>query len=555
LKNRDLIIKTARRLDKFNLDELIVVSELGEKEVTEILSDLVKQQIVLKNNNTYFFNTKKSSEVNDNSDTEQVNIVNPIVIEEEEGYEEFLKFNEETQNRIRAYVELFNIISNTGTKNINKIIELFNETSGYPRVAPSTFTKIRKKYSQYGFRGILPKFSKHVTVSIPDEIYVYFKKYYLTNEKLSATEAIYRAQKELQSKHKIEQPYAYDSKPFIRKVRTEFTKEQIEYFRNKIEAPKVKNEVVKVKEPLDMKFEKAAYIYLKHLKMENKLERLLHDKTNYKNHLKPYFDNLSIREITTKVVAQFKQSMFDSGYQLVSVNTYIALLKKIIQTVCPQTNSLVTRGNNRKNVYCVDMNILSDKEIVDLLYLCYKKYPSAYPAIYLTLSTGASIPEILALTWERINFEDNTIFLKYFLFENRLVMNRCGSTIRKLKIDYSILNILKKKFEKTKPELTDFVFKFDSPKFPQQYIESVVLKSLSAHLGTIKLRPSDLQHNFVNLCLKQNIPITYIQKALGYYGLPNFVKIYKDLIETLEKGNYNPLNRIYTEAKLEYKIK
>ena len=54
MKSRDLIIKTARRLDKFNLDELIVVSELDEKEVTEILSDLVKQQIILKNNNTYF---------------------------------------------------------------------------------------------------------------------------------------------------------------------------------------------------------------------------------------------------------------------------------------------------------------------------------------------------------------------------------------------------------------------------------------------------------------------------------------------------------------------
>ena len=302
--------------------------------------------------------------------------------------------------------------------------------------------------------------------------------------------------------------------------------------------------VIKVKEPLDMTLEKAAYIYLKHLKMENKLERLMHDKTNYKNHLKPYFDNLTIREITTKVVAQYKQNMFDNGYQLTSVNIYITLLKLIIKNVCPQTNSLVSRGNTRKNVYCVDMNILSDEEIIKLLYLCHKKYQSAYPVIYLTLSTGASVPEILGLTWERINFEDNTIFLKYFLFEQRLVMNRCGSTIRNLKIDDRISNILKKKFKEIKPELTDFVFKFDSPKYSQQYIENVVLRGLSAHLGIIKLRPSDLQHNFVNLCLKQNIPLTFIQKSIGHYGLGNFVKIYKELIENLENGNYNPLDKI-----------
>ena len=103
---------------------------------------------------------------------------------------------------------------------------------------------------------------------------------------------------------------------------------------------------------------------------------------------------------------------------------------------------------------------------------------------------------------------------------------------------------LEKKFEGTEPELTDFVFKFDSPKSPQQYIENVVLRGLSAHLGIVRLHPSDLQHNFVNMCLKQNIPITFVQKALGYYGLPNFIRIYKDLIANLDNGNYNPLNKI-----------
>lgn len=164
----------ARRLDKFNLDELIVISELNEKEVTEILSDLVKHQIILKNNNMYFFNIKRKSKINEDN----VGIINeakPIVIDEEDGYEDFLKLSEETQNRVRAYVELLNIVNQTGRKNVNKIIELFNETSNYPRITPSTFTRIRKKYNQYGFRGILPKFSKHITVSIPDEIYVYFK--------------------------------------------------------------------------------------------------------------------------------------------------------------------------------------------------------------------------------------------------------------------------------------------------------------------------------------------------------------------------------------------
>lgn len=45
------------------------------------------------------------------------------------------------------------------------------------------------------------------------------------------------------------------------------------------------------------------------------------------------------------------------------------------------------------------MNILSDKEITELPSICGKKYLSAYPVIYISLSTGTSVPEILALTW------------------------------------------------------------------------------------------------------------------------------------------------------------
>ena len=123
-------------------------------------------------------------------------------------------------------------------------------------------------------------------------------------------------------------------------------------------------------------------------------------------------------------------------------------------------------------------------------------------------------------------------------------MNRFGSTIRKLKFDDNVSGILKKKFEKTKPKLTDFVFTFKPPRLPQQYIENAVLRGLSAELGIVRLRPSDMPHNFVNMCLKQNVPITFIQKALGYYGLPNFIRIYKDLIANFDNGNYNPLNKI-----------
>jgi integrase len=192
----------------------------------------------------------------------------------------------------------------------------------------------------------------------------------------------------------------------------------------------------------------------------------------------------------------------------------------------------------------MDMNLLTEEQIAKLLALCYKKYPDVYPILYISLSTGASIPELLGLTWDRIDFKKQIIFLKYFLYGDKLVMTKCNSTMRRLKIDWDICNILENKYYEFEPETTDLVFKFENNKQAQQYIEEDVLLPLAKEIGVSKLNPSDIQHNFVNLCLKQNIPLSFIQKSLGYYGITNFVKVYRDLIEKLEKDYYNPLEKI-----------
>lgn len=540
MKNRDLIIKSARRLDKFTIDDIILVSELKEQEATNILSELLNEKIVVKNGNAYYFNTKG---VNNNG----IDEVKPIIIEKEEGYDYFLTLSKETQERIRSYIALLNFVNQAGGKNSKQLVELFNQTSGYKNISLCTLGRIRTNYKRYGFKGVLPSYSTgNVESSIPDELFNYFKKYYLTNEKLSATDAIYRAQKQLQDEQKIEQPYAYASAAFLRKLKTEFTSQQIEYFRNNIKPQKIKIKIEnKIQEPLEMLFKDAAKIYFNRLKTENKLERIMHQKTDYKNHLKKYFGDLQIREITNKVVAKFKQKQFDSGYQLVSVNIYILILKNIINAVCPKTNYLASRSKSLKeNAYAMDMNLLTEEQISRLLNSCYKKYPDVYPILYISLSSGASISELLGLTWDRIDFRNQIIFLKYFLYGDKLVMTKCNSTMRRLAIDWNICENLEYKYHISDPEPNDFIFKFESNKPAQQYVEEDVLAPLAKEIGVSKLNPSDMQHNFVNMSIKQNIPLTYIQKSLGYYGITNFVKVYRNLIENLEKDYYNPLEKI-----------
>ena len=371
----------------------------------------------------------------------------------------------------------------------------------------------------------------------------------MNKEKLSIQEAIYNAQIELQNEQKIEQPFAYSSSSFLRKLNAEFKKEQIEYFRNNIELSKGETENKQEKQELsDMLFKDAAKIYLERLKRDKKLEKLMQIKTNYKNHLKDFFGDLKIKEIDKDVIAKYKQKEFDNGCQLKSVQCYAMELKSIIKDICPLTNNF-TKEKRRTNLsnYALNMNLLSDVQIKKLLNIAKEKYKEAYPVFYISLSTGASIAELLALKWDKIDFENKTIFLKYFLYGNRLVMTKSGSTMRKLKIEQNVCNFQKNKFDEIKPNGDDFVFTIDNKPFTQLYFEENILMPLSKELRIEKLNPSDLQHNFVNMCIKQNIPLTYIQKSIGSYGIVNFVRVYKKLIEQMEDMVYNPLENFYNK--------
>lgn len=547
MNNKNLIIKTARRLDKFQMSDLVMITELDESEVEYIVSELISEQIIIKNNDNYFYNRKKltpPSKLNNKHGKTSSNM--PIInIENEDGYDYFLTLAETTRNKIKNYIEALNFITNAGWINTSRVLEIYNSHSNYKKVSYSTLNKIKNTYLKYGFKGILPPKQEHNIPLIPKEIYECFKKYYLNTNKLSACDSIYYAQQELQKQKKIEQPYAYVPATFLRKLRTEFTPEQIEYFRKTVK-PLPDTSIVDNSYSLsNMLFENAADIYFRNLKSSNQLEKLMQQKTCYNNHLQEIFGNMKIKDIDSKVIAKYKQKEFDNGCSLNSVQHYVIIVKNIIKNICPDKNNLNDIKKCRNKSFAPSMNLLSENQIGELLNLAYDKYSWAYPIIYLTLSTGATVPELLALKWNNINFKNNTIFLKHFLYGEKLILNRGNSTMRTLVIDENISNLLKVRYDKI-ADIEEFVFKIDGIKVVQQYLEEKVLTQISEKLNIPKLFPSDLQHNFVNMCLRQNIPITFIQKSVGYYGITNFIKTYRTLIENTENKFYNPLRNLKT---------
>lgn len=61
---RERILKLCKRLDKFTLDEIAMISEIEEDELLPVLNELISENSIILRNETYFYQKKKIREKN-----------------------------------------------------------------------------------------------------------------------------------------------------------------------------------------------------------------------------------------------------------------------------------------------------------------------------------------------------------------------------------------------------------------------------------------------------------------------------------------------------------
>ena len=423
-----------------------------------------------------------------------------------------------------------------------RTLDLYNAQHPNDTVGYSTATVYRNQFRNYGLRGLFPKIRGPKDSAAVDTIYETFKKYYLNTNKFSTEIALKLAQNELQNDGKIAFPLVHNAKSFYNKLIKELGKPSIEHLRNTAEfiIPDENKEVVTPSyKVIDITFKEAAANYLKNLSKLKKEERLLSEKTSYKNQIAYYFDDYKINEITPDVLREYKQEKYNSGYSVSSVKTYLALVKSIITHACPYKEQM---AKQLEILSAIDMNILDKSQIEKLLSLAKREFKWGYPIIRLALLSGANVPEILALQWENVFFSEKRIHISKFLHSGKIVKHRGNSPFRNLTIDNETVKTLAELFIKQIPSKEDFVFKMDGIDDINKYFEESILKPISEKLELGEFNSIDLTHNFVNMLLTQNVPITYIRKVCGYPSIKTFLEVYNSRLQESEKEYYNPLD-------------
>lgn len=531
-----MIEKIAKKLDKFTFDEIVTISELEENEVKEILEVLIQENVVLQKEDTYFYTKIKNKQ----TVKRKTELFQEFILEEQDGYEEYLRLSPCYKKTVDKRINIIKLTNGFSGKDLKSVIALYNAQHSNDTIGYSTVTMLQLQFENYGLRGLFPKIRGQKNTKTPQIIYDTFKKYYLNKNKFSSEIALKLAQTELQNSHKIDSPLVFNAKVFYARLTKELGKPTIEHLRNTAEfvVPNGSESTVNT-EQINITFKEAAENYFKQLSLEKKQERLLNYKTSYKNHIAYYFDNYTINEIDKEVLKKYKQEKYNSGYSVSAVKNYLGVVKNIITHACPSKDKIVKQI---EFLTAIDMNILEKAQIEKMLSIAKVHFSWGYPIIRLALLTGANVPEILALQWKNIFLTDKKIYITQFLHAGKIVKHRVNTSFRYLTIDDETTKILAELFSKDIPSKEEFLFQIEGIEDLQKYFEETVLTSITKKLDLDEFNSSDLIHNFVNMLLTQNVPITYIRKVCGYSSIKTFLDIYNARLEEGEKEYYNPLD-------------
>lgn len=260
-------------------------------------------------------------------------------------------------------------------------------------------------------------------------------------------------------------------------------------------------------------------------------------KTTEKN-IKEFFGKTNIKEITRSQYQQFIND-FGSSHAPSTVQKINGFIRAAVQSAILDdylfkdfTQGIALTANKSK---IIKVQYLNTNEIKALLNSAKRSLNPNFTSRYMIITaiyTGMRLSEIQALTWNDINWLNQTISINksWDAVTHTFKDTKNPSSIRKIKVNEELLEILNQLKNKARSTM---IFQDQYGTIPTSGAVNNTLRSILATLNISKrnFHFHSLRHSHVALLLADGIDIYAISKRLGHSNIKTTADTYAYLID------------------------
>ncbi len=264
-----------------------------------------------------------------------------------------------------------------------------------------------------------------------------------------------------------------------------------------------------------------------------------------KNHILPYFQNYKAIEITANHIRAYIVQMQEKGLKNKTINHTINLLSGIFNKAVEAgfvTYNPVASVSRLKLPH-MEMEFLDTFDIKALLNTAKSEFPTFYPLLQTAIATGMRRGELLALTWNDIDFERKLIRVNKSYHNGSLEETKTKKSVRNVCFPENLGAVLmewKKIAPKSKVVFCSSTGSYLDPNnMSKRYFKPCLEKA-----GVKNIRFHDLRHTYASLMIAKKMPIKFIQQQMGHSSIQVTLDKYGHLMPELYELGASAMNDI-----------
>lgn len=271
-------------------------------------------------------------------------------------------------------------------------------------------------------------------------------------------------------------------------------------------------------------------------------------KSAIKNQIQPFFKNKRIQQITKRDIMKFHNQMLETLSPVTVNHTHrylSSIFKYAIQMEYINENVPKEVGNIKAKPKTFDYWTLEEfKQFISVVH------DLKYKALFMLLFySGMRIGEILAITWNDVDFKTRLINIDKTSYEGKISPAKTDKSFRKIKIPQHTLNLLKRLKLENKAKHDYFVF--GNVYHPLSRTSVVYRYNKYVEESNVKyIRLHDFRASHASYLINNGYDIQIVSKRLGHAKVSITFDIYSHLYPNKEDEAVEQMEDDFGDSKV-----